>query len=64
MKTKKIKIIKHIFNIMGDLIRTILLTIAIYFGAIAANSDDINIEAAVICAVACLGFVIIKDDNK
>ena len=55
---------KHIFNIMGDLIRTILLTIAIYFGTIAANSDDINIEAAVICAVACSGFVIIKDDNK
>ena len=55
---------KHIFNIMGDLIRTILLTVAIYFGAIAANSDDVNIEASVICAVACLGFVIIKDDNK
>ena len=55
---------KHIFDIMGDLIRTILLTVAIYFGAIAANSDDVNIEAAVICAVACSGFVITKDDKK
>ena len=64
MKTKKIKIIKHIFNIMGDLIRTILLTIAIYFGAIAANSDDVNIMAAVICGAACSTFVIIKDNKK
>ena len=55
---------KYIFNIMNDLIRTILLTVAIYFGAIAANSDDVNIVAAVICAVACSGFVITKDDKK
>ena len=49
---------------MKKYIRTILLIVAIYSGAIAANSDDINIVATVICAVACLGFVIIKDDNK
>ena len=55
---------KHTFNIMGDLIRTILLIVAIYFGAIAASSDDINIVAAVICGAACSGFVITKDDNK
>ena len=55
---------KYIFNIMNDLIRTILLTVAIYFGAIAANSDDVNIESDVICAVACSGFVITKDDKK
>ena len=56
-----IKIMKYIFNIMKDLIRTILLTGAIYFGTIAANSDDVNIEAAVICGVACFGFVITND---
>ena len=49
---------------MKNLIRTVFLTIAIYSGAVAANSDDVNIEASVICAVACLGFVITKDDNK
>ena len=54
----------YIFNIMRDLIRTILLTVAIYFGAIAASSDDINIVAALICGVACSGFVITKDDKK
>ena len=50
--------------IMNDLIRTILLTMAIYFGAIAANSDDVNIVAAVICGVACSGFVITNDNKK
>ena len=49
---------------MKDLIRTILLTAAIYWGALAANSDDVNIWAAVICSVASLGFVITKDDKK
>ena len=48
---------------MKDLIRTILLTVAIYFGAIAANSDDVNIVAAVICGVACAGLAIITDDD-
>ena len=48
---------------MKNLIRTILLTIAICSGAAAANSDDVNIEAAVICGVACSAFVIIKDNN-
>ena len=47
---------------MKNLIRTILLTIAIYSGAVAAaNSDDVNIEAAVMCAAACSGFVMTKD---
>ena len=48
---------------MKKYIRTILLTVAIYFGAIAASSDDVNIEAAVICGVACAGFVITKDED-
>ena len=48
---------------MKDFIRTILLTIAIYSGAVAANSDDVNIMAAVICGAAS-GFVITKDDKK
>ena len=49
---------------MKNYIRTILLIVAIYSGAIAANSDDINIVAALICGVACSGFVITKDDKK
>lgn len=48
---------------MKNFIRTLLLVIAIYFGAAAANSDDVNIMAAVICGVACSTFVIIKDNN-
>ena len=56
-----IKIMKYIFNIMKDLIRTILLTGAIYWGSIYANSNDVNIGAAVICGVACFGFVITND---
>ena len=52
---------KYIFNIMKDLIRTILLTGAIYWGSIYANSNDVNIGAAVICGVACFGFVITND---
>ena len=55
---------KYIFNIMGDLIRTTLLIVAIYSGVIAASSDDVNIEAAVICGAACSGFVITKDDKN
>ena len=60
---QKIKIIKYIFNIMKNLIKTILLIIAIYSGAVAANSDNVNIEAAIICAAACSGFVMTKDNN-
>ena len=48
---------------MKNLIKTILLTIAIYSGAAAANSNDVNIEAAVMCAAACSGFVMTKDNN-
>ena len=64
LKTKKIKTIKYIFNIMKDLIRTILLLVAIYSGAVAANSDDVNIMAAVICGAACSVLVMIKDNKK
>lgn len=52
-----------VLNLMKILIRTILLTIAIYSGAAAANSDDVNIMAAIMCAAACSTFVIIKDNN-
>lgn len=48
---------------MKNLIRTLLLVIAIYFGAVTANSDDVNIMASVICGAACSTFVIIKDNN-
>ena len=48
---------------MKNLIRALLLVIAIYFGAVAANSDDVNIMASVICGAACSTFVIIKDNN-
>ena len=57
------KAIKKNKRLMKNLIKTILLTIAIYSGAVAANSDDVNIWAAVICAAACSTFVIIKDNN-
>ena len=50
---------------MKDFIRTILLVIAIYSGAIAANSHDyFNIPMALLCGVACSTFVLIKDDKK
>ena len=49
---------------MRDLIRTFLLVIAIYSGAIAATSDVVNIAAALICGAACSIFVITKDKKK
>lgn len=52
---------KYIFNIMKILIRTILLTGAIYFGTIAANSDDVDFGVTVAFSVASLGFVITND---
>ena len=52
---------KYIFNIMKDLIRTVLLTGAIYWGSIYANSDDVDFGATVAFAVASLGFVITND---
>ena len=55
---------KYIFNIMKYLIRTILLTGAIYCGAIVANSDDVDLETTVAFSVASLGFVITKDNKK
>lgn len=54
----------YIFNIMKDLIRTVFLTMAIYWGAIAANSDDVNIWATVVFSVASSGFVMTKDNKK
>ena len=54
---------KHTFNIMKDLIRTVFLTMAIYWGAIAANSDDVNIGATIVFSVASSGFVMTKDNN-
>ena len=48
---------------MKKYIRTTLLIVAIYSGVIAASSDDVNIGAAVICGVACSGFVITKDED-
>lgn len=54
----------ELFNIMKDLIRTVFLTMAIYWGAIAANSDDVNIWATVIFSVSSSGFVMTKDDKK
>ena len=53
----------NIYNIMKDLIRTILLTGAIYWGVIVVNSDDVDFGATVAFAVASLGFVITNDKN-
>lgn len=51
--------------IMKDLIKAALLVIAIYSGAIAANSHDcFNIPMALLCGVACSTFVLIKNDEK
>ena len=49
---------------MRDLIRTMLLVIAIYSGAIAATSDVVNIAAALICGAACSIFAVTKDKKK
>lgn len=55
---------KYIFNIMKDLIRTVFLTMAIYWGAIAANSDDVNIIGALLCGISCSVFVLMTDKKK
>ena len=49
---------------MKNYIRTILFIVAIYSGAIAANSDDVNIWATVVFSVASSGFVLTKDNKK
>lgn len=49
---------------MKNLIRTLLLVIAIYFGAVAANSDDVNIMASVICGISCSVCVLMTDKKK
>lgn len=48
---------------MKDLIRTTLLIVAIYSGAIAAREDG-HIHGALICGVACSVFMMIKDNKK
>ena len=54
----------YIFNIMKDLIRTVFVTLAIYWGAIADNSDDVDFGVTVAFSVASLGFVMTKDNKK
>lgn len=54
----------YIFNIMKDLIRTVFLTMAIYWGAIATNSDDVNIIGALLCGISCSVFVLMTDKKK
>lgn len=54
----------YIFNIMKDLIRTVFLTMAIYWGAVAANSDDVNIIGALLCGISCSVFVLMTDKKK
>ena len=49
---------------MKDLIRTILLLVAIYSGAVAANSDDVNIIGALLCGISCSVFVSMTDKKK
>lgn len=48
---------------MKNLIRTVLLVIAICFGA-AANSDDVNIIGALLCGISCSVFVLMIDKKK
>lgn len=49
---------------MKNLIRTVLLVIAICFGAAAANSDDVNIIGALLCGISCSVFVLMIDKKK
>lgn len=51
-------------KIMKDLIRSILLIVAIYSGTISANSQDFNIIWVILCGIACSVFVSIKDKKK
>ena len=49
---------------MKDLIKSILLIVAIYSGAISVNSHDFNIIWAMLCGVTCSAFVLIKNKKK
>ena len=49
---------------MKDLIKSILLVVAIYSGAISANSHNFNIIWATLCGITCSAFVLIKDKKK
>ena len=51
-------------KIMKDLIKSILLIVAIYSGAISVNSHDFNIIWAMLCGVTCSAFVLIKNKKK
>ena len=49
---------------MKNLIRTVFLTIAIYTGAVATNSDDVNIIGVLLFCISCLVFVLMIDKKK
>lgn len=49
---------------MKDLIRTVFLTIAIYSGAVAANSNDVNIIGTLLCGISCSVCVLMTDKKK
>ena len=49
---------------MKNLIRTVFLTIAIYSGAVTANSDDVNIIGALLCGISYSVFVLMTDKKK
>ena len=51
---------------MKDLIRSILLIVAIYSGAIAVNSPHgyANIIGALVCGLTCSVFASIKENKK
>ena len=51
---------------MKDLIRSILLIVAIYSGAIAVNSPHgyANIIGALLCGISCSVFVSMTDKKK
>lgn len=53
----------NIMKYFKDLIRTILLIVAIYSGIFAANSEGVNVIAAIICGLACSVFVSTGDDK-
>ena len=51
---------------MKDLIRAVLLFVAIYSGATVINSQNYFciLPMALLCGAACSAFVLIKDNKK
>ena len=50
---------------MKDLIRTLLLTVAIYSGTFAVNLQGyFNTIGAIFCGIACSVFVLTEDKKK